>query len=137
MPQLHGILETALYCENIALLRDFYTELFGLRVLVQDESRLCALRVSPNSVLLLFRKGGTLNPLEIPGGIVPSHDGEGPTHFAFSIAREDYDAWKQELLRRNIPIESEVNWSRGGKSIYFRDPENHSVELATPGIWAD
>ena len=32
-------------------------------------------------------------------------------------------------------IESEVNWDRGGTSIYFRDPEGHSVELATPGVW--
>src|SRR6266702_2021059 len=25
---------------------------------------------------------------------------------------------------------------RGGSSIYFRDPDNHSVELATPGLWS-
>nr|WP_197998803.1 hypothetical protein [Gimesia aquarii] len=34
-----------------------------------------------------------------------------------------------------IGIESRVNWPRGGESIYFRNPDNHVVELATPGIW--
>jgi catechol 2,3-dioxygenase-like lactoylglutathione lyase family enzyme len=28
-----------------------------------------------------------------------------------------------------------VGWPRGGRSVYFRDPDGHSVELATPGLW--
>jgi catechol 2,3-dioxygenase-like lactoylglutathione lyase family enzyme len=28
-----------------------------------------------------------------------------------------------------------VRWPRGGESIYFRDPDGHLVELATPGLW--
>ncbi|HWQ03343.1 MAG TPA: glyoxalase, partial [Candidatus Nitrosotenuis sp.] len=23
----------------------------------------------------------------------------------------------------------------GGRSIYFRDPDGHSLELVTPGVW--
>ena len=34
-----------------------------------------------------------------------------------------------------IEIESEVTWTRGGRSLYFRDPDGHLVELATPGVW--
>ena len=33
-------------------------------------------------------------------------------------------------------IEGRTVWSRGGHSIYFRDPDGHLVELATPGLWA-
>ena len=33
-----------------------------------------------------------------------------------------------------IPIESEVVWPRG-RSLYFRDPEGNSVELAIPALW--
>jgi catechol 2,3-dioxygenase-like lactoylglutathione lyase family enzyme len=29
-----------------------------------------------------------------------------------------------------------MNWARGGKSLYFRDPDGHLVELVTPGVWA-
>ena len=25
--------------------------------------------------------------------------------------------------------------TRGGESIYFRDPDGHVLELATPGLW--
>ena len=28
-------------------------------------------------------------------------------------------------------------WDRGGRSIYFRDPDGHLIELATPGVWAN
>ena len=45
-------------------------------------------------------------------------------------------AWEAALAAHGIPIESRVRWSRGGESIYFRDPDGHSVELATPGVWA-
>jgi catechol 2,3-dioxygenase-like lactoylglutathione lyase family enzyme len=35
-----------------------------------------------------------------------------------------------------VNIESRVKWPRGGESIYFRDPDDHLVELVTPGTWA-
>jgi hypothetical protein len=34
-----------------------------------------------------------------------------------------------------VAIEKEVEWSRGGKSIYIRDPARNLVELITPGVW--
>jgi catechol 2,3-dioxygenase-like lactoylglutathione lyase family enzyme len=32
-------------------------------------------------------------------------------------------------------VESRVTWLRGGTSLYFRDPDGHSLEVATPGLW--
>jgi len=46
-------------------------------------------------------------------------------------------AWQQQLRHHNIAIESEVNWAPGVRSLYFRDPLGHLVELATPGLWGD
>ena len=34
-----------------------------------------------------------------------------------------------------VSIEKEVEWPKGGKSLYFRDPTGNSVELVTPGVW--
>ena len=34
-----------------------------------------------------------------------------------------------------IEVESRVNWARGGTSLYFRDPDGNSLEVATPGLW--
>jgi catechol 2,3-dioxygenase-like lactoylglutathione lyase family enzyme len=34
-----------------------------------------------------------------------------------------------------VPVESEVSWPQGGRSLYFLDPDGMVVELATPGLW--
>jgi catechol 2,3-dioxygenase-like lactoylglutathione lyase family enzyme len=71
----------------------------------------------------------------IPGGIIPPHGGSGSLHFAFAIRAEDVRAWEQRLADAGIAIESRVRWELGGESLYFRDPDNHLLELATPGTW--
>ena len=70
-------------------------------------------------------------------GIVRSAQGAAlPTQpFAFAIDTGDVAAWETRLSELGIAIESRVTWERGGLSLYFRDPDNHLVELATPGIW--
>lgn len=35
-----------------------------------------------------------------------------------------------------IATESRVVQSFGGTSLYFRDPDGHSLEVAVPGLWA-
>lgn len=43
--------------------------------------------------------------------------------------------WEARLAQAEVEIEGRATWPRGGKSIYFRDPDGHLVELATPGLW--
>jgi catechol 2,3-dioxygenase-like lactoylglutathione lyase family enzyme len=133
-PTVQRILETALYVDDVARARAFYEDVMGLKAMIGDQ-RFCALNVSERSVLLLFLRGATLQPTEIPGGIIPPHDGSGPLHYAFAIEAEDLDRWEQHLSRLQIAIESRTNWPAGGKSIYFRDPDGNLLELATPGVW--
>jgi catechol 2,3-dioxygenase-like lactoylglutathione lyase family enzyme len=132
--QIQGIIETALHVDNVARSVDFYRDLLGLRPMIQDD-RFCALDVNGRSVLLLFLKHGTLTPVRIPGGVIPPHGGEGELHFALSIDTASYAGWKQRIEAAGVSIESEVEWERGGKSLYFRDPDRHLVELVTPGCW--
>jgi catechol 2,3-dioxygenase-like lactoylglutathione lyase family enzyme len=68
--------------------------------------------------------------------VIPGHSGSGQSHFAFAIAAGKVEAWRQHLERLQVPIESVVTWPRGAKSICFRDPDRHVVELLTPGSWA-
>lgn len=135
MPQVRGVLETSLYVSDLERSRSFYTRLFGFPVLHQDD-RFCALDVRGRQVLLLFRNGMTAEPLSTAGGSIPAHDGDGRLHLAFAMDRDDLDAWMRRLEGENILLESRVTWRRGGQSLYFRDPDDHLVELATPGIWA-
>jgi catechol 2,3-dioxygenase-like lactoylglutathione lyase family enzyme len=134
-----GLLETALYLDDVGAAARFYTDLFGFPLLigdVQGDPIFAALEVPGESVLLLFKKGANAKPVETGGGLIPPHGGEGRLHLAFAIGLEEYEPWKAKLAARNIGIESEVRWQRGGRSIYFRDPEGNLVELATSGLWA-
>jgi catechol 2,3-dioxygenase-like lactoylglutathione lyase family enzyme len=130
-----GILETALHVEDVVRSRKFYQDIFGFSVLEGDD-RFCALNVADKQVLLLFKKGGSTVPIAVPGGIIPPHGGDGILHFAFSIPAAGLAAWEARLHDHGVAIESRVTWARGGTSIYFRDPDGHLAELATPGIWA-
>jgi catechol 2,3-dioxygenase-like lactoylglutathione lyase family enzyme len=134
MPRLHGVLETALYVDDLGGACAFYEQLFGLPRLYSDH-RMCAYDIGGRGVLLLFQRGQSLETVHLPGGTIPPHDGAGPVHVAFSIAAEDLAAWESRLLDSRIGIEGRTHWPRGGVSIYFRDPDGHLLELATPGLW--
>jgi catechol 2,3-dioxygenase-like lactoylglutathione lyase family enzyme len=134
MPSLGRVLETALYVDDLRRAADFYQDLFGLSALTRDD-RLAAFDIGGMSVLLLFRRGGTLDTVRLPGGTIPPHDGSGPLHIAFAISADDLASWERRLADRGIPIEGRTSWPKGGQSIYFRDPDGHLLELATPGIW--
>ena len=47
----------------------------------------------------------------------------------------DLPAWRDRLAAARVEIEAEIEWPRGGRSIYVRDPAGNSVELAPAGIW--
>jgi catechol 2,3-dioxygenase-like lactoylglutathione lyase family enzyme len=135
MPAPPRIKETCLYVANLSRATRFYTDLFGYEVMTSDD-RFTALSVAGQDVLLLFLEGGTLEPAVLPNGdFIPPHDGSGQTHLGLAVASSDLPEWESRLAERNIAIESRVTWTRGGLSIYFRDPDGHLLELLTPGVW--
>ena len=134
MPALSAILETVLYVDDLDRAAAFYETIMGLPVLHADK-RMRAYDVAGRGTLLLFIRGGTLEPVETPGGTIPPHDGSGPLHVAFAIERTDLSEWEAHLADHAVAVESRTDWPRGGHSIYFRDPDGHLLELATPGLW--
>ena len=80
-------------------------------------------------------RGATLETVHMPGGTIPPHDGHGPLHMAFTVEADALADWEARLTRHGIPVEGRTKWTRGGESIYFRDPDGHLLELATPGLW--
>ena len=136
MPASNGILETSLYVEDLRRSIAFYRSVFEFEVLMADE-RFCALNVFDSQVLLLFRQGASTAPSSTPGGTVPPHDGRGHLHLAFAVSADSLEQWEPWLATHGVSIESKVTWPRGGTSLYFRDPDGHMIELATPGLWAN
>jgi catechol 2,3-dioxygenase-like lactoylglutathione lyase family enzyme len=134
VPRLERVLETVLYVDDFERACPFYERILGLTRIYSDQ-RLNAYDVGGNGVLLLFRRGQSLQAVTMPGGTIPPHDGHGPVHIAFSIAADALAAWEERLQRSSVSIEARTRWPRGGISIYFRDPDGHLLELATPGLW--
>jgi catechol 2,3-dioxygenase-like lactoylglutathione lyase family enzyme len=134
MPDLLGILETALYVDAFERACPFYEQLLGLNSIYRD-ARLCAYDVGGRGVLLLFLRGRSFETVHLPGGTIPPHDGRGPVHIAFSVAADALTDWEARLADAKVAIEGRTKWPRGGESIYFRDPDGHLLELATPGLW--
>ncbi len=147
IPRVSEVVETCLHVADVETSARFYERIFGFERMAGDD-RFCALAVTPKasrekheapcawrSVLLLFLRGGSVQPIAVPGGLIPPHDGAGRLHFAFAIPAEDFEPWQERLAELGVAIESHVRWESGGQSLYFRDPDDHLVELATPGIW--
>ena len=78
--------------------------------------------------------GSTLEPASLPGGVLPPHDGSGPLHIAFAVAAGDLDAWAARLEAEGVPIESRIDWPKGGRSLYLRDPDGHLLGSAMPWL---
>jgi catechol 2,3-dioxygenase-like lactoylglutathione lyase family enzyme len=127
-PSTDGILESSLYVSDVAASAEFYLRIFGFPVMVDFGGRGCALKAGGRQVLLLFKKGASLS-------ITSSHDGDGELHVAFAIPATELTTWEAWLAENGIVVEERTVWDRGGTSLYFRDPDRHLLEIATPGVW--
>jgi catechol 2,3-dioxygenase-like lactoylglutathione lyase family enzyme len=139
-PKLNGLVETALFVENLPRASAFYERLLGLKkVKVSDTG--CVLRVADQRYLLLVTHEGartsnkTATGIVLPPCALPQHYGRGPGHIAFGISSAALEAWRARLVKQGVEILSEATWERGAYSLYFRDPDGHLIELATAGIW--
>jgi catechol 2,3-dioxygenase-like lactoylglutathione lyase family enzyme len=128
-PKTEGILESSLYVDDVARSARFYEKIFGFRVISDFGGRGCAMEAGTRQVLLLFMKRGS-RAMQTP------HDGDGELHVAFAIRAEELKAWEDWLAENGIAVEEKRAWELGGQSIYFRDPDRHLIEIATPGVWS-
>ena len=134
MPRIEALLETALYVDDMARAVSFFENVLGLPLMERGE-RVTAFAVGQQGVLLIFKRGASVEDMPEPAGIVPGHDGTGPVHMAFAIAAESYEPWLSHLKAHSVKLRGEMLWQRGGRSIYFEDPDGHVLEVATPGLW--
>lgn len=134
MPAVSRVLETALYVNDVERSVAFYRELFGFDTVFESD-RAAGLDVAGSQVLLLFRKGATTKPVVSKRGTIPPHDGDGDLHMAFAVPAGSLGEWEEALASKGIEVEARYHWPRGGRSVYFRDPDGHLIELVTPGCW--
>jgi catechol 2,3-dioxygenase-like lactoylglutathione lyase family enzyme len=129
--RVREILETCVYATDLDSAERFYRGILGLELISRLEGRHVFFRCG-NRVFLVFNPERTREP----GSALPAHGPKGSSHMAFAVPVNEISAWRAFLEGHDVPIESDVTWPRGGRSVYFRDPAGNSIELATPQIWA-
>jgi catechol 2,3-dioxygenase-like lactoylglutathione lyase family enzyme len=131
---IDGILETALYVDDLDAAEAFYGELLGLERVLRAGDRHVFYRCGPG-ILLIFNRTETLKPAPADALPVPPHGTTGPGHVCFRLEGPAIDRMVEKLNKAGIVIESDFRWPTGARSIYFRDPAGNSLECAEPKLW--
>ena len=129
------ILESALYAENLEETAEFYEKILGLKRMTEVPGRHVFFHAG-DGVLLLFRPSETLSDRPPNSRMpVPPHGADGPGHLCFAATAAEIQGWVDRLTKAGVQIEADFEWPQGGRSIYFRDPAENSLEFAEPRIW--
>lgn len=131
---IEGILETALYAEDLDAAEAFYGDLLGLQKILRAGNRHVFFRCGPG-ILLIFNPSETVKPPPPTALPVPPHGAKGPGHVCFRMSSSEIDFLSEKLNKAGITIESDFCWPNGARSIYFRDPAGNSIECAEPKLW--
>ncbi|KAB8232479.1 Glyoxalase/Bleomycin resistance protein/Dihydroxybiphenyl dioxygenase [Aspergillus alliaceus] len=148
-PPLSHVLETCLYVRDVGMSAKFYEEV--LNIVPFNKSARGAGFALGSTTFLLFQLGGTTADIEDEGGVIPAH-GPSPSilpqflssekdvklrqHFCLAVkTAEEVQRWDAHLQARGVPILSRMDWPKGGKSVYFEDPDGHIAEIGSRGLW--
>lgn len=119
MLHIRGVYEVAVRVKDLARAEAFYRDVLGLEVGLRDEKR----------NWLFLRAGGEA------GMVVLQEDkGDWPLqHFAFAVDEADIRRAADLLGERGVDVRGPVfqQWMPAA-SIYFEDPDGHSLELCAP-----
>ncbi len=128
-----GILETALYADDLNAAAWFYHDLLGLKEVLRAENRHIFYKCG-SGMLLIFNAEQT-RTVSDKGIAVPPHGAVGEGHICFRASDEELNNWVDLFEENNISIEMDFHWPNGARSIYVRDPAGNSVEFAEPRLW--
>ena len=127
--KVSGILETVIYTDQLKACEEFYTAILGLKFVSREENKFVFLQCR-HRMLLIFNPQATATQTHLP-----KHGAHGPQHVAFAVPGAELDQWHKVLIDHGVIIEQDMQWENGSRSLYFRDPADNSVELASPIIW--
>jgi catechol 2,3-dioxygenase-like lactoylglutathione lyase family enzyme len=149
-PPTH-ILETALDVLDLNTSVSFYKDILNLTPFLHTP-RMAAFALS-NTTLLVFQLGliasdshptakdtipghgpseDVLNLLQTAGG-----KSELKQHYCLAVSsKAEVQEWEQHFEKEGVKVLGTMDWERGGRSVYFADPDGHVGEIASRGIWA-
>ncbi len=119
MAEIQGIYEVAIPVKDLERAEAFYLDVLGLESgLRQEERRWHFLRAGGQAgMLVLQEQAGDWPPL----------------HFAFTTSEADIEGAAARLREHGVEVSGPVthDWMPA-RSIYFRDPDGHDLELCAP-----
>lgn len=124
MTQILHIAEAVLYVNDLERAKLFYQQVLGLPLTAQFADA-CFLQTGRHSTLILFDRAA----LKSRQSAIPAHGTDGAGHVAIAVPPNEMDAWRRRLTNHGVEIEHEQQWPLGTRSIYFRDPDQNSLEL--------
>ncbi|QSE98008.1 VOC family protein [Fulvivirga lutea] len=129
MKEIIKIKETCLYIHDLEKAKEFYHAKLGLEIIHYAEGKHIFFKAG-QSVLLCFNPDDSKHKTS-----PPPHFAEGNQHYAFEVAKEDYEACKAEIKSKGVEIIDKLVWGNGQESFYFNDPENNVLEIVPVGVW--
>ncbi len=131
---LEGVLEAAIYMDDLEEAKAFYGGVLGLEEVTAREGNHVFFRCGTTVVLVFDPTKTTKQSLDARLAI-PPHGSSGASHICFGASGNQLDHWKILLQEKGVAIESEITWPNGARSFYFRDPGGNSLEVAQPRLW--
>jgi catechol 2,3-dioxygenase-like lactoylglutathione lyase family enzyme len=131
---IRGVLEAALYADDLEAARRFYGDALGLPEIAAQEGRHVFFRAGA-AVLLVFNPAASRRPPATDAVPVPPHGADGAGHVCLTVDEDALSDMADRLDAAGIAIEADFRWPHGPRSIYVRDPADNSVEFASPRLW--
>src|SRR5436309_2263223 len=111
----------ALFASDLAALKDFYVEVFSMRVLIDNSA------ADPAGYFLGDGHGGVLELIARPSG-EPAFNQRFGSHVAFSV--EDVAAARAALERKGLVFESDTAVNKPTmQTAFFLDPQGNRCQV--------
>ncbi|SFC10285.1 VOC family protein [Tropicimonas isoalkanivorans] len=134
VPAISGVLESAVYVEDLDATEAFYAGVLGLQRIARVDGRHAFFRCGAGVVLTFVASATRVAPAE--GALpVPTHGATGEGHICFAMSASDQAVMRKHLEAEGVAIDADFAWPNGARSLYVRDPAGNSIEFAEPKLW--
>ncbi|MCD6019928.1 MAG: hypothetical protein K0S53_3049 [Bacteroidetes bacterium] len=115
----YGLTHLAIGVSDLSCTRDFYQAVFGMVLMYETEQMIQLTTPGCNDILVFEKKNDLAN----------GHTG-GIAHFGFRLRdAKDIDDLHEKIMKAGGTIIEKSEFVPGAPYLYFKDPDNYTVEI--------